>query len=205
MKLFYAPNSCAMAIHLILEEIGKPYELAFVNFAEAAQYKPEFLAISPKSKVPALQRDDGTILTELPAIAWYLARLSPEANLIPAGIEGEARTLELLDYITATIHMRGYTRLYRPATFTPSPADEPKVLERGREMVSQGLDILEPVLGEQKYLLGSFSIADAAMFYIVYWAVTRSAIPLSPTWEAYYNRLMARPATLRMLAAEGLA
>jgi glutathione S-transferase len=141
MKLFYAPNSCAMAIHLILEEIGKPYDLAFVNFAEAAQYKPEFLAISPKSKVPALQRDDGSILTELPAIAWYLARLSPEANLIPAGIEGEARTLELLDYITATIHMRGYTRLYRPATFTPSPADEPKVLERGREMVSQGLDI----------------------------------------------------------------
>jgi glutathione S-transferase len=175
-----------------------------VNFAEAAQYKPEYLTISPKSKVPALQRDDGSVLTELPAIAWYLARLSPEANLIPAGIEGEARTLELLDYITATIHMRGYTRIFRPGTFTPTKEDEPKAIARGREMVTDGLNILEPVLGAQDYLLGDYSIADAAMFYIVYWADRRAEIPLSPAWTAYFNRLMARPATIHMLAAEGL-
>jgi glutathione S-transferase len=194
-----------MAIHLILEEIGKPYELAFVNFAEAAQYKPEYLAINPKSKVPVLQRDDGSILTELPAIAWYLARSNPETNLIPAGIEGEARTLELLDYITATIHMRGYTRIFRPGTFAPTKEDEPKVIARGKEMVTDGLNILEPVLGTKDYLLGDYSIADAAMFYILYWAARRAEIPMSRAWDAYFNRLMARPAAIRALAAEGLS
>jgi len=204
MKLYYSPNSCAMAIHIILEEIGKPYELALVNFAEAAQYKPEYLAISPKSKVPALQRDDGTILTELPAIAWYLARSNQEANLIPSGVEGEARTLELLDYITATVHMRGFTRIFRAGTFTPSKDDEPNVIARGKEMVSEGLNILEPVLGTKDYLLGDYSIADAAMFYIVFWADRRAQIPLSDVWTDYLNRLLARPAVARMLASEGL-
>lgn len=205
MKLYYSPNSCAMAIHIILEDIGKPYELGLVDFSNAAQYKPEYLAISPKSKVPALQRDDGTVLTELPAIAWYLARSNPQANLIPAGVEGEARTLELLEYITATIHMRGFTRIFRTATFTPSKEDEPKVAARGREMIIEGLDILAPFLGTKDYLLGDYSIADAAMFYIIYWADRRASLALAPTWRAYLNRLLARPAVARMLTAEGLS
>ncbi|OYV28276.1 MAG: glutathione S-transferase, partial [Acidocella sp. 20-61-6] len=81
MKLFYSPNACSMAIHIVLEEIGKPYELALVDFAKASQYQPEYLAVNPKSKVPALMRDDGAVLTELPAIAWYLAKTNPQANL----------------------------------------------------------------------------------------------------------------------------
>lgn len=205
MKLFYSPNACSMAIHIILEDIGKPYELGLVKFAEAAQYQPDYLAISPKSKVPALQRDDGSVLTELPAIAWYLARSNPQANLIPAGVEGEARTLELMEYITATIHMRGFTRIFRTGTFTPRQEDEPQVAARGREMINEGLDILAPVLGTKDYLLGDYSIADAAMFYIVFWADRRAKIVLSPLWSAYLARLLARPAVARMLAAEGLA
>ncbi|MDE8343654.1 MAG: glutathione S-transferase N-terminal domain-containing protein [Acidocella sp.] len=204
MKLFYSPNACSMAIHIILEEIGKPYELALVNFAEAAQYKPEYLAVNPKSKVPALMRDDGTVLTELPAIAWYLAKTNPQANLLPNDIESEARVLELLEYMTATVHMRGYTRIFRTATFTPSPADEPKVVEAGRNMVIHGLQILEPVLGDKDYLLGQYSIADCGFFYIVYWASRRANIPLSPALQAYLDRLLARPAVARMLASEGL-
>ncbi len=204
MKLFYSPNACSMAIHIILEEIGKPYELALVNFAQAAQYKPEYLAVSPKSKVPALMRDDGSVLTELPAIAWYLAKTNPQANLLPNDIEGEARVMELLEYITATVHMRGFTRIFRTASFTPNPADEPKVVETGRNMVIQGLQILEPVLGDKDYLLGQYSIADCGFFYIVYWATRRASIPLSPALQAYLDRLLARPAVVRMLAAEGL-
>ena len=204
MRLFYSPNACSMAIHIILEEIGKPYELALVNFAQAAQYKPEYLAVNPKSKVPALQRDDGSVLTELPAIAWYLAKTNPQAKLLPDDIEGEARVLELLEYITATVHMRGYTRIFRTASFTPNPADEPKVMETGRTMVMQGMQILEPVLADKDYLLGTYSIADCGFFYIVYWASRRANIPLSPVLQAYLDRLLTRPAVARMLAAEGL-
>ena len=58
-KLFYAPGSCALGIHVLLEEVGKPFDLHKINLMEKEQYKPEYVAINPKAKVPALQRDDG--------------------------------------------------------------------------------------------------------------------------------------------------
>jgi glutathione S-transferase len=134
MKLYYSPNACSIGIHVILEEIGKPFELVKLNFAEAEQYSAHYTAINPKSKVPALERDDGSILTEFPAIAFYLARVNPDANLLSATLEGEVRALELLDYMTATIHMRGFTRIFRAGTFSPNPADEAKVVEAGRRI-----------------------------------------------------------------------
>src|SRR5260370_40807128 len=69
MKLYYAPGVCSIGIHVLLEEIGKPYQLELVNLREGAQFKPPFTGVSPKGKVPALGRDDGSVLTEFPAIA----------------------------------------------------------------------------------------------------------------------------------------
>src|SRR3954454_18766119 len=78
MKLYYAPGVCSIGIHVLLEEIGKPYDLEAVNLREGAQYQPGFTQVSPKSKVPALQRDDGSVLTEFPVIAAYLAKKNPQ-------------------------------------------------------------------------------------------------------------------------------
>src|SRR5580658_2755688 len=94
MKLMFAPGSCALGIHLLLEEIGKPYETERVNLQEGAQYKPEFTSVNPKSKVPTLVRDDGSVLTEFPAIAFWLARTNPQANLLPDDPDAQARALE---------------------------------------------------------------------------------------------------------------
>jgi glutathione S-transferase len=204
MKLFYSPNACSIGIHIILEEIGKPFELAKLNFGEAEQYSPTYAAINPKSKVPALERDDGSILTEFPAIATYLARANPQANLLPADLEAEIRALELLEYMTATIHMRGYTRMFRAGTFTPNKDDEAAVIETGRNMVIKGFDILSPALGDKTYLLGDYSIADAGLFYLEYWAANRAKIPMPPAFDAHLARMLARPAVQRVLAAEGL-
>ena len=93
---------------MLLEEIGKPYEASPVNLREGAQYKPEFTAINPKSKVPTLERDDGSVLTEFPAIAYWLARTNPDANLLPDDLDGQARALEAMDYVVATMHMQGF-------------------------------------------------------------------------------------------------
>jgi glutathione S-transferase len=205
MKLFYFPNTCAMAIHVVLEEIGKPYELARVDFTKNEQYGPEYVAINPKSKVPALQRDDGSLLTELPAIAWYLARLNPEANLLPKDVEGEARALEIMDYLIATVHMRGFTRIFRPGNFSPSPEDKEKVQETGRQTVAQGFEILAPVIGDKDYILGGFSIVDCVLFFLEYWAVDRVKMTLPPAFAAHLQRMLARPAVRRALVAEGLA
>jgi glutathione S-transferase len=113
MKLFYAPGACSIGIHVLMEEIGKPYDAEVVNLREGAQYKPDFVSVNPKSKVPALARDDGSILTEYPAIAYWLARSNPFANLLPDNIDLQARALELTDYAVATIHMQGFARQFR--------------------------------------------------------------------------------------------
>ena len=77
MKLYYSPGACSIGIHVLLEEIGKPYEAVPLKFAEGEQYKPEFTGINPKSKVPTLVRDDNSVLTEYPAIAVWAFRDAP--------------------------------------------------------------------------------------------------------------------------------
>lgn len=205
MKLFYSPNSCALAIHVILEEIGKPYELELVNLRVGDQYKAPFVTLNPKSKVPALLRDDGTLLTELPAIAWYLARTNPAAGLLPESIEGEARLIELVDYMVATVHMRGFTRIFRPGNFTPTNADEPAVQQTGKDMVRDGLKLLGQALGAKAYLLGDYSIADAVLFYLSDWAIRREQLAMPENIASHNARMRERPAVQRALAGEGLA
>jgi len=91
MKLYYMPGACSIGIHVLLEEIGKPYDLQKIDGAKQEQYGPEFVKLNPKSKVPTLQRDDGSVLTEFPAIATWLARKNPEKGLLPSDPDGEAR------------------------------------------------------------------------------------------------------------------
>jgi glutathione S-transferase len=205
MKLYYAPNACSLAIHVLLEEIGKPYELQRVDFSKREQYSAEYIALNPKSKVPMLERDGGGRLTELPAIAWYLARSNPQANLLPADIEGEARALEIIDYLVATVHMRGFTRIFRPENFSPTAEDKEKVQQAGRDVIRQGFDLISANLGDQDYLLGAFSIADIVLFFLEYWAVRRDGMTLPPNLAAHLQLMLGRPAVQRALADEGLS
>src|SRR5260370_2566074 len=102
-RLFYAQGACSLGIHVLLEEMGKPYEAELLTLREGAQFKPEFTSVNPKSKVPTLVRDDGSVLTEFPAIAYWLAVSNPQAQLLPADAEGQARALEAMDYVVATL------------------------------------------------------------------------------------------------------
>jgi glutathione S-transferase len=203
MKLYYSPFACSLAIHLILEEIGKPYELQAMNFVERDQFKPEFVALNPKSKVPTLVRDDGSVLTELPAIAFWLALTNPEKRLLPEDAEGQARALEAMDYLVATVHMRGFTRIFRPAVFSQAEAEHEAVRAQGREIAEQGLALMDRALAGKDYLLGDFSIADCVLFFITFWAIHRLKVTLPPNLERYWQAMMARPAVQRTLQSEG--
>jgi glutathione S-transferase len=204
MKLMYSPGACSIGIHVLLEEIGKPYEAQLVNLREGAQFKPEFTSVNPKSKVPTLVRDDGSVLTEYPAIAYYLARTNPEKKLLPDDVEAQARVLEALDYAVSTIHMQGFSRLFRASNYTPNPADEDKVKERGKELAEKGFAVMEKALANKDYLAGAFSIADSALFYVEFWGAKRMNMKLPPNCEAHLNRMLARPAVQRVLQQEGL-
>jgi glutathione S-transferase len=205
MKLMYSPGACSIGIHVLMEEIGKPYEAVQVNLREGAQYKPEFTSVNPKSKVPTLVRDDGSVLTEYPAIAYWLARTNPEKKLLPDDVESQARAFETMDYAVSTIHMQGFARLFRSANFTPNPTDEDKVKERGKELTEKGFAVMDKALAGKDYLVGSFSIADSALFYTEFWGAKRMGMKLPPNCEAHLNRMMARPAVQRVIQQEGLA
>lgn len=204
MKLYYAPGACSIGIHILLEEIGKPYELVPVNLREGEQYKPGFTAVNAKSRVPTLTRDDDSTLTEFPAIAYWLARTNPFANLLPDDIDQQARALELLDYAVATVHMQGFTRQFRPANFTPSAADEEAVKAKGKEIAEKGFANIDKALAGKDYAVGKFSIADTAIFYVALWA-KRVNIALPANLAAHFARMSARPAVQRVLQQEGLA
>jgi glutathione S-transferase len=204
MKLFYAPGACSIGIHVLLEEVGKPYEGVAVNLREGAQFKPEFTSVNPKSKVPTLIDDEGTVRTEFPAIAYWLARKNPFANLLPDDIDLQARALELMDYCVATVHMQGFARLFRAPNFSPNAADEAAVKARGTEIVEKGFAALDKALEGKEYAVGKFSIADSALFYVEFWA-KRVGIALPPNCAAHLERMLARPAVQATLKAEGLA
>ncbi len=205
MKLYYAPGACSIGIHVLLEEIGKPYEAARVNFQEGQQYKPEFTSINPKSKVPTLQRDDGSVLTEYPAIALWLAASNPEAGLMPKGTDDLARAVEATDYCVATLHMQGFSRMFRPGNFSPDEADHDKVKARGEEIFSKGLDLLDKALAGKEHVTGSYSFADSAVFYVSFWWNGRLKKDLPGNVAAHYGRMKARPAVQRTFEQEGLA
>jgi glutathione S-transferase len=204
MKLYYAPGACSIGIHVLLEEIGKPYEMAAVNLREGEQHKPAFAAVNPKSKVPTLVRDDGSVLTEFPAIAYWLARSNPFADLLPDGIDQQTQALELLEYAVATVHMQGFGRQFRASAFTPNAADEDVVKAKGKEIAEKGFALIDKALAGKDYAAGKFSIADAAIFYVELWS-KRVGMTLPANCAAHLDRMLARPAVQRVMQQEGLA
>lgn len=203
MKLFYSPGACSIGIHVILEEIGKPFEAQVVSTRDGSTKKPEYLAINPKAKVPALLRDDGTVLTEFPVIAWWLAKAHPMSNLIAVEFEAEARTLEWMDYLCGTVHPQAFTRQFRPGNFAKDAEDEPRVIAQGKALAEGYMAVIESRIAGQPWLLTSgFSVADCALFFITGWALGRGGMTLPPKLAAHHAAMLARPAVKRALARE---
>jgi glutathione S-transferase len=202
MKLIFAPGACSLGIHVVLEEIGKPYETEAANLRLPREDRP-LTAINPKSKVPTLVRDDGSVLTEYPAIAYWLARTNPAAGLFPDDVEAQARTLEALDFCVATLHMQGFTRFFA-ARRAATPAEAEALTAQGADIVGRGLERVAVALGDKDWLVGDYSIADSALFYVCTWAAPFN-VTLPDRVAAHLARMKARPAVAAVLTAEGLA
>src|SRR5499426_3991857 len=105
MKLYYILESCALAPQIVANEAGIPVEPVRVEFKTKMTAADDFFAINPKGYVPALELDDGEVLTENAAILQYLAELKPQARLAPAnGTLARVRLQEALNYIATEIH-----------------------------------------------------------------------------------------------------
>ncbi|QDE70987.1 MULTISPECIES: glutathione transferase GstA [Myxococcus] len=201
MKLFYSPGACSLSPHIILREGGFSFTTEKVDIrAKKTAAGEDFLAINPKGYVPALQLDDGSLLTEGPAIVQFLADQVPDKKLAPAnGTLERYRLQEMLNFISTEIH-KGFSPLFNPAF-----PDEGKRLTR--ERLAQRLGVLEAVVAKQAFLLGDqFTVADAYLFTTLNWAGhTKVDLEPFPALRAYHARVADRPSVQEALKAEGLA
>jgi len=201
MKLYYSPGACSLSPHIVVSESGINVELEKVNLAEHKTASgQDYMTINPKGYVPALQLDDGTVLTEGPAIVQYLADQKPGSGLIPpAGAIDRYRVQEWLNFIGTELH-KNFGALFNKAT----PA---ATKETSKANITRRLAYLNERLAGKQYLMGSnFTVADAYAFTIVNWT-NFVGIDLKPypNLAAYMARVAARPKVLETLKSEGLA
>jgi glutathione S-transferase len=177
------------------------FEAYIVNLPAGDHFKPDYVAINPKSTIPTLVRRDGTSLTEIQAIAYWLARSHPRAKLWPDGAESESRLIEAMAYIVGTIHGQASPDLRHQHLYQKCNRPRP-VRELGRDIVTKGFAILNDAIGSQNYLAGDYSVADAILFYVEFWA-DKTSIALPENLVAHYTRMLTRPAVQRVLREEG--
>src|SRR5471032_1156914 len=161
MKLYYAPGACSLSPHIVAREAGVDVELAKVDIKTKTVAKDgDYWAVNPKGYVPALQLDNGEVLTEGPAIVQYLADQKPGAGLAPAnGTLERYRVQEMLGYINSEIH-KSYSPLFSDKT-------SPEIRTEKIEYLRKRYAIIEKQLQGRDYLFGkNFSVADAYLFTV---------------------------------------
>ena len=200
MKLFYAPGACSLSPHIVAAEAGIDLELVKVNLGtKTVAAEGDYWAVNPKGSVPALELDNGEILTEGPAIVQYLADQRPEARLAPAnGTLARYRLQEALNYITSEIH-KSYSPLFNPKIL-------PEVRAERVEYLRRRYALLDKQLEGRKYLFGDqFTVADAYLFVVTNWARgTKVDLREFTNLQAFQQRVAARPAVRAAMQAEGL-
>lgn len=202
MKLYLTPGSCSTGIHILMEELELVFEAHLVNLLTGDQNTPEYLAMNPKATIPTLVRNDGTALTEFQAIAYWLARSYPEAKLLPGDPDVDARVIELMDYVVGTVHGQGFARIFTTNRFALNEADFEAVKAQGMDIVKRGFAVVNDALSPQGYVMDTFTIADAALFYIEFWA-DKIGISLPENCLKHYRLMLERPVVRRVLIEEG--
>jgi glutathione S-transferase len=182
LTFYFSPGSSSMAPHIALHEVGAQFEPKLISLTNNETHTPEFLAMNPDGKVPLLLID-GRPLTEVAGILFYLAKLYPDAGLLPNEIEADAQTVSWMSFIASTVH--------------PSR-------RQGIEASKAAWQVAEKRLGRPDWVLGRYSIADIHLFRL-YWRFGHAIHAETGTLtnlEAHYERMMNRPAVRRTIEVE---
>ena len=206
LKLFVAPNTCARVPTIALEEIGVPFETELVRTAIKQQKTPEFLAINPKGKVPALIAD-GIVLTENVAINSWLHSMFPDANLLPESDDEMERSQQIADlaFFAGTVHPI-VTRIAMPMFFTDEGDPFVTIRPKGTAAMMPVMQLIEDRLSTQNWWYGAqWSIIDAYLFW-VWTRITGVGFDKAPfpNITAHEARMMERPSVQRAMEREVL-
>jgi glutathione S-transferase len=200
MKLYYSPGACSLSPHIVAREAGIELELVRVDLAtKKTANGGDFLSINPKGYVPALQLDDGAVITEGPAIVQYLADQKPGSQLAPPnGTLPRYHLQSVLTYINSELH-KTFSPLFNPATTADVRAERQAYLQKRFDYIDKQLQGKTYLTGEQ------FTAADAYLFTVANWAgMVKLDLSAFTNLAAFQQRVAARPAVKAAMTAEGL-
>lgn len=197
MKLFFSPGACSLASHILLRELGLPFELERVNLkTRKTEHDADYRNINPKGAVPAIMLDEDGLLTENAAILQYIADRKPAAGFAPpAGTLPRYRLQEWLHYIGSEVH-KSFAPLFH------SKVDSE--LAAAREKIGARFDFIETQLRGKPFLMGSQpSAADPYLYVMTRWA-NGNGIDLGrwPALHQFFQQMSQRPAVTAALEAE---
>jgi glutathione S-transferase len=204
--LYYSPGACSLAAHIVLEEIGEPYDAKVVSLKTGDNKKPEFTAVNPRGKVPTIKTDGG-VLTENAAILSFLADTHAAAKLFPAPTAGleRAHALEYLAFLTSTVHT-SFGPLFGASRIVEGEAAQKQLIDFAKKNIDRWFSDIDASLKGKAYALGEhFSVIDPYLFVFWRWATgMKLDVSKFEAYQAHAERMKGRPAVQRVLKAEGL-
>ena len=203
-RFYFAPHTCALAPHIVLEHLGLDYEPVKIDFRANQQQSPEYLAINPKGRVPALVTDRG-VVTETPALLLYLAQQRPDAGLAPLNDPFALAELQAVNsWLCSTVHV---AHAHRPRAYrwADDPAAQQSMQAKVPQNMGEHFDWIERELLRGPWVMGErFSIADPYLFAITGWlAGDGVAVERFARVADHHARMQALPAVQRALAQHG--
>lgn len=198
MKLYYSRGACSFSPHIVADELGIKLDLVSVDLkTKKTGDGRDFMQINPKGYIPALELDDGQLLTEGPAIVQYLADLKPEKGLAPkCGTFERAKLQEWLNFISTEIH-KGFGPLFY--------ADTPEAMkEAAKARLTQRFALVEKQLEKNAFITGpQFSVADAYLFTVLQWcSFLKFDISAFKAIKDYNAKIATRESVKKALAEE---
>ena len=202
-KLYYAPGTCALASHIALEEAGAAYHAERLDFKSNQQNSPDYLAINPKGRVPALVTEHG-VLTETPAILAFIAQIFPQAKLAPFDDAFKLAQVQAFNsYLCSTVHVAHAHKMRGPrwATEESSFADMKRMVPKS---MGNNFALIERNMIKGPWVMGeTYTICDPYLFTIGTWLESDSVdVSTLPKVMAHRKRMLERPAVRKVVEEE---
>lgn len=198
LKLFYAKGTAAIAPQILFEELGQDYEAILIDFASAEQRAPEFLAVNPKGRVPALVTPNG-VLTETPTLLTYIANTNPNAGLVPQEPFAFAQAQSFNDYLNSTVHVM-HAHGKRGSRWADDIAAHESMKAKLVENMTECANMIETHYLKGPYVLGDkFSICDPYLYLVCRWLIADGVnIEDYPKLKHHYNLMIEKPSVIKV-------